>query len=47
MSRVLKDSYLKLNRNLGHKTKLPEEEKNKTLFRVFYAVIFFAAQRVI
>ena len=34
MSKVLKDSYLKLNRNLAHKTKLPEEEKNKALFRV-------------
>ena len=34
MSKVLKDSYQKLNRNSAHKTKLPEEEKNKALFRV-------------
>ena len=34
MSRFLKDRYLKLNRILAHKTKLPEEEKNKALFRV-------------
>ena len=34
MSRFLKDRYLKLNKNSPHKTKLPEEEKNKALFRV-------------
>ena len=34
MSRFLQDSYLKLNGNPAHKTKLPEEEKNKALFRV-------------
>ncbi len=34
MSDFLKDSYPKLNRNSAHKTRLPEEEKNKTLFRV-------------
>ena len=49
MSKVLKDSYQKLNRNSAHKPKLPEEEKNKALFSGsdFYAVIFFASQRVI
>lgn len=34
MSDFLKDSYPKLNRNSAHKTRLPEEEKNKALFRV-------------
>ena len=34
IGKVLTDSYLKLNRNLALKTKLPEEEKNKALFRV-------------
>ena len=33
-SGFFKDSYPKLNRNSAHKTKLPEEEKNKALFRV-------------
>ena len=56
MSDVLKDSYLKPNRNLAHKflplkvldkTTRRREKQNSFSGSNFYAVIFFAEQRTI